>query len=88
MKRPTKSFKAIRRFTASPYTRLGVALILLASALIQAWGTIVSDLLKGDISAHHGIIVLALYQIMSVMPDMIDGLDGLLERLDKDIEGT
>jgi len=70
----------LRTFVQNPIVNFSLSLILLVSALLEAGGTLFADLGSGRIRVHHGLIVFALFHMLKTLPDMFEGLEGLVEK--------
>lgn len=49
-------------------------MVLLTSGLDEAIETIFADLSALELGAHHGVMVLGFVNVLSSLPDMLDGL--------------
>lgn len=58
----------------SPHLELVVGLILMATGLVEAGETLFEDVSRGDIGAHHGMIVLGLAHAFKAIPGVLTGL--------------
>ena len=63
--------------------------VLLTSGLDEAVETLFADLSALELGAHHGVMVLGFVNVLSSLPDMLDGLVGtfLVDEHD-DADGT
>jgi hypothetical protein len=50
--------------------------VLLTSGLDEAMETLFADLSALEMGAHHGVMVLGFVNVLSSLPDMLDGLTG------------
>ena len=66
----------IRVVTNSPWLKFTTGVVLLTSGLDEAIETLFADLSALEMGAHHGVIVLGFVNVLSSLPDMLDGLTG------------
>jgi len=66
--------KGIRAITDSPLIKFTTGMVLLTSGLDEAIETIFADLSALELGAHHGVMVLGFVNVLSSLPDMLDGL--------------
>ncbi len=64
----------IRAVTDSPLIKFTTGMVLLTSGLDEAIETIFADLSALELGAHHGVMVLGFVNVLSSLPDMLDGL--------------
>ena len=64
----------IRAVTDSPLIKFTTGMVLLTSGLDEAIETIFADLSALKLGAHHGVMVLGFVNVLSSLPDMLDGL--------------
>ena len=62
---------SVRSFLGSPKTRLVIALVAFAAALIGEWNTIISDLASFQLTGHHGVMVLALWHTLDATTQLL-----------------
>ena len=60
--------------TDSPLIKFTTGMVLLTSGLDEAIETIFADLSALELGAHHGVMVLGFVNVLSSLPDMLDGL--------------
>jgi hypothetical protein len=65
---------ALRRVVTNPFANIAVGLILLVTSLMEAWETLFDDIGSGDLGAHHGLMIFAVFQILKTLPDLMDAL--------------
>ena len=51
-------------------------IVLLTSGLDEAIETLFADISALELGAHHGVMVLGFVNVLSSLPDMLDGLTG------------
>jgi hypothetical protein len=76
----------VRRFVEHPITRLAVGLILFLSGFAEAYRSFGADLSQLQIGAHHGVMLLGLFNMIASIPDIIEGVGSgaqYLEHLEK-----
>jgi hypothetical protein len=66
----------IRKVADSPWAKFTTGVVLLTSGLDEAIETLFADLSALELGAHHGVILLGFVNVMSSLPDMLDGLVG------------
>lgn len=66
----------IRAVTNSPWLKFTTGVVLLTSGLDEALETLFADLSALEMGAHHGVMVLGFVNVLSSLPDMLDGLTG------------
>ena len=69
----------LRKFVSHPWVSLMVAIVMLLAGLSEGWETLQEDLMNADLRAHHGIIVYGFYAMLKAIPDVFEGLEGILE---------
>jgi len=69
----------IRRLVDNPYAKLLVGVILLVTGLHEAWATLRADLIHLNLKAHHGVMVLGLFHILTAIPDLLEAAEDLSE---------
>jgi len=76
----------IRKVADSPWAKFTTGVVLLTSGLDEAIETLFADLSALELGAHHGVILLGFVNVMSSLPDMLDGLVGtfLVDEHDED----
>ncbi len=74
--------KALRKFISHPWVGLVASLAMLFAGLSEGWDTMQEDLVNADIKTHHGVIVYGFYAVLKAIPDVFDGLDILLEKIE------
>ena len=79
----------IKTVTESPWMKFTTGVVLLTSGLDEAVETLFADLSALELGAHHGVMVLGFVNVLSSLPDMLDGLVGtfLVDEHD-DADGT
>jgi hypothetical protein len=66
----------IRKVADSPWAKFTTGVVLLTSGLDEAIDTLFADLSALELGAHHGVILLGFVNVLSSLPDMLDGLVG------------
>ncbi|MGA0038585.1 MAG: hypothetical protein ACO3NZ_01945 [Pirellulales bacterium] len=66
--------KAVRAIAESPWTKFTTGVVLLTSGLDEAIDTLFTDLSSLELGAHHGVMLLGFVNVLSALPDMLDGL--------------
>ncbi len=74
--------KALRQFISHPWVGLFASLAMLLAGLSEGWDTIQEDVMNADIKTHHGVIIYGFYAVLKSVPDVFDGLDTLLEKVE------
>lgn len=64
----------VKTFVKRPVIQLLAAVILLISALSQVYDDFRSDR-EMHLGVHHGLILMAIVQILSVLPDFIEAME-------------
>ncbi len=67
---------AIRGLARSSWVKFTTGVVLLSSGLEEAIETLSADLSAFDLGPHHGLVMLGFLNILSALPDMLDGLFG------------
>ena len=76
----------IKSLAESTWIKFTTGIVLLTSGLDEAMETLFSDISALELGAHHGVRVLGFVNILSSLPDMLDGLVGTLLADDDDDE--
>jgi len=72
-----RSFMAgIKSLAESSWIKFTTGVVLLTSGLDEAVETLFADISALELGAHHGVMVLGFVNILSSLPDMLDGLTG------------
>jgi len=66
----------IKSLAESTWIKFTTGIVLLTSGLDEAVETLFSDISALELGAHHGVMVLGFVNILSSLPDMLDGLVG------------
>ena len=66
----------IKSLAESTWIKFTTGIVLLTSGLDEAMETLFSDISALELGAHHGVMVLGFVNILSSLPDMLDGLVG------------
>ena len=66
----------IKSLAESTWIKFITGIVLLTSGLDEAVETLFSDISALELGAHHGVMVLGFVNILSSLPDMLDGLVG------------
>ena len=66
----------IKSLAESTWIKFTTGIVLLTSGLDEAIETLFSDISALELGAHHGVMVLGFVNILSSLPDMLDGLVG------------
>ena len=69
----------IRRFTGHPVTRMVMGLILVVSSIAEGYDTFFDDVSHLRLRAHHGLLLFGLMNVLSSLPDLIEGLETSVE---------
>lgn len=75
----------LRSFVESPWVKFTTGAVLLTSGLDEAIETLFADLSALKLGAHHGVMLLGFVNLLSALPDMLDGLVGTV-LIDEDEE--
>jgi hypothetical protein len=78
--------RTLRRFRAvmdHPGTHLVVGLILIVTGALEAHDHFTDESRGFRVAAHHGIIVLGLFQVLQCLPHVIAGLEKWFEAFEK-----
>jgi hypothetical protein len=70
--------RGVRAVAESPWVKFLTGTVLLTSSLDEAIDTLVADLTALELGAHHGVMLLGFVNILSSLPDLLDGLVGTL----------
>jgi len=66
--------RSIKRFIKLPATQFAVGVVLVISSTME----VIDDFRESrvfHIGAHHGVLLLGLMQMLSVLPDLVEGLE-------------
>ena len=66
----------IKSLAESTWLKFTTGIVLLTSGLDEAVETLFADISALELGAHHGVMVLGFVNILSSLPDMLDGLTG------------
>jgi hypothetical protein len=72
MRRTLQRFRAVMDH---PVIQLVVGLILIVTGAVEAYDHFADESRGFRVAAHHGIIVLGLFQVLQCMPHLIAGLE-------------
>jgi hypothetical protein len=78
--------RGVRALAESPWIKFLTGVVLLTSSLDEAIDTLVADLSALELGAHHGVMLLGFVNILSSLPDMLDGLVGTLQVDDDQVD--
>ena len=85
MVRCKRSFRTgIKSLAESSWLKFTTGVVLLTSGLDEAAETLFEDLSALELGAHHGVMVLGFVNVLSSLPDMLDGLTGTFLADDKE----
>ena len=66
----------IKSLVESSWMKFTTGIVLLTSGLDEAIETLFADISALELGAHHGVMVLGFVNVLSSLPDMLDGLTG------------
>ena len=66
----------IKALAESSWMKFTTGIVLLTSGLDEAIDTLFADISALELGAHHGVMVLGFVNVLSSLPDMLDGLTG------------
>jgi len=66
----------IKSLAESTWLKFTTGIVLLTSGLDEAVETLFADISALELGAHHGVMVLGFVNVLSSLPDMLDGLTG------------
>jgi hypothetical protein len=66
-----------------PGTHLLVGLILIVTGALEAYDHIAEESRGFRVAAHHGIIILGLFQVLQSLPHLIEGLERWFQAFEK-----
>lgn len=66
----------IKSLAESSWMKFTTGIVLLTSGLDEAIETLFADISALELGAHHGVMVLGFVNVLSSLPDMLDGLTG------------
>ena len=66
----------IKALAESTWLKFTTGVVLLTSGLDEAVETLFADISALELGAHHGVMVLGFVNVLSSLPDMLDGLTG------------
>jgi len=80
--------RGIRAVAESPVMKFTTGVVLLTSGLDEAIETLFDDISALELGAHHGVMVLGFVNLLSSLPDLLDGMSGafLVDEEDKEME--
>jgi hypothetical protein len=80
--------EGVRSLAESVWLKFITGVVLLTSGLDEALDTLVTDLASLNLGAHHGVMMLGFVNVLSSLPDMLDGLVGtvLLDEVDDEVD--
>ena len=90
MVRCKRSFRTgIKSLAESSWLKFTTGVVLLTSGLDEAAETLFADISALELGAHHGVMVLGFVNVLSSLPDMLDGLTGtFLSDDEEEVEHT
>ena len=68
--------RGVRSLAESSWLKFITGVVLLTSGLDEAFDTLFADLSALELGAHHGVMMLGFVNVLSSLPDMLDGLVG------------
>lgn len=68
----------LKTIVNSPYCKLIVGIILLATSVHEVAAEILNEQANG-LGAHHGVLVYALFYVLKALPDIFDSFENLNE---------
>ncbi len=68
--------QGVRAVAESPWMKFTTGVVLLTSGLDEAIDTLFADLTSLELGAHHGVMLLGFVNVLSALPDMLEGLVG------------
>lgn len=79
--------EGVRSLAESVWLKFITGVVLLTSGLDEAFDTLFADLSALKLGAHHGVMMLGFVNVLSSLPDMLDGLVGtvLLDEVDDEV---
>ncbi len=78
----------IKALAESTWLKFTTGIVLLTSGLDEAVETLFADISALELGAHHGVMVLGFVNILSSLPDMLDGLTGTFLTDDEEEDHT
>jgi hypothetical protein len=69
----------LERFLGHGLTQLGVAAVLIVAAVIEAAETVFDDFANLRLRVAHGLLLVAVWQILRAIPDLVEGMERYLE---------
>jgi hypothetical protein len=69
--------KYFKKIVKSPYVNIIIGIILLLSGLNEAWETLSEDIMNGNFSTRHGVIIFGLFHVLKCIPDIFEGLEDM-----------
>ena len=66
--------KGIRRCVDHPITKLSVGLVLFVTGFLEAYQAFSQDFSQFQVGAHHGIMVFGFVNMISSIPDIVEGV--------------
>lgn len=70
----------VRTVTGHPITTLLVALVLILTSVVEVYRDVEED----AVGAHHGLLLFGLLSLLRVIPDLVEGLERLLDQIERD----
>lgn len=67
-------FRSLERVIKNPYVEMTLALVIMATGIIEAGDSIFEDVTNGDVGAHHGVILLGLVHAIKSLPAILAGI--------------
>jgi hypothetical protein len=66
-----------------PITHLAVGLILIVTGAVEAYDHFADESRGFRVAAHHGIIILGLFQVLQCRPHLLEGLEKWFQAFEK-----
>jgi hypothetical protein len=73
----------LERFSGNAITQLSVAAVLIVASVIEAAETVFDDFANLRLRVAHGLLIVALWQILRAVPDLVEGIERYLESKDR-----
>jgi hypothetical protein len=74
--------RSLANFARQPYVQLVVAIVLIVSSAVESWQTMAYDFTHLQLRVHHGTLLLGISQLLSCLPQAVDGLERMAKAKD------
>ena len=71
--------RKVHRFVEHPYTKLTLGLLLVYTGVSEVVEKFAEDAADRKLGVHHAVVVLGIFQILRILPDILEGVGDVAE---------